>query len=242
MRARRETLTSVPSFCSGEVKYPDRRFGGEEGGRLSKPYDVGDDLVHIRSGQGFSLIEMLLAMAIGSIMMAAIVNMFINQRKAYAIREQVTEMQQNARTGIDYLVRELTMAGYDPAGTSGAGIVAASANSIQFTMDISKNGAVEADENVTFLLYDDGADDDLDLGRRAAGVTELIAENIQELSLLYTLADGSTTDAPADPSQIRAVDVSLTARTKYSDANFPDNQGYRNQTLSASVQIRNMGL
>jgi len=198
--------------------------------------------VRIRSERGFSLIEMLLAMAIGSIVMAAIVNMFVNQRKAYAIREQVTEMQQNARTGIDFLVRELTMAGYDPAGTAGAGIVAATATSIQFTMDVSKNGVIEADENVTFLLYDDGADNDLDLGRRVNGATELIAENIQALSLLYTLADGSTTDAPADPGQIRAVDVSLTSRTKYSDAKFPFNQGYRNQTLSASVQIRNMGL
>lgn len=196
----------------------------------------------IRSKQGFSLIEMLVAMAIGSIVMAAIVNMFVNQRKAYAIREQVTEMQENARTGIDFLVRELTMAGYDPAGTSGASIIAATANSIQFSMDISKNGVIEPDENVTFLLYDDGQDGDLDLGRLSNGVTLLIAENIQNFSLLYTLADGTKTDAPADPSQIRAVDVSLTARTKYADAHFPDNQGYRSQTLSASIQVRNMGL
>lgn len=195
-----------------------------------------------RSEQGFSLIEMLVAMAIGSIVMAAIVNMFVNQRKAYAIREQVTEMQENARSGIDFLVRELTMAGYDPAGTAGAGIVVASANSVQFSMDISKNGVIEADEDVTFSLYDDGGDGDLDLGRTSAGVTQLIAENIQNLTFSYTLADGSTTDAPADPSQIRAVDISLTARTKYADAKFPANQGYRNQTLTASIQIRNMGL
>lgn len=198
--------------------------------------------MQLRSEQGFSLIEMLVAMAIGSIVMAAIVNMFVNQRKAYAIREQVTEMQENARTGIDYLVHDLTMAGYDPAGTAGAGIVAASANAIQFSMDISKNGVIEADENVTFLLYDDGDDGDLDLGRMSDGVTELIAENIQDLTFSYTLADGTITDAPADPGQVRAVDVSLTARTKYADAKFPDNQGYRNQTLTASIQIRNMGL
>ena len=195
-----------------------------------------------RSQQGFNLIEMLVAMAIGSLVMAAIVNMFVNQRKTYAIREQVTEMQQNARAGIDFLVRELTMAGYDPAGTAGASIIAASANSIQFTMDISRNGVIEADENVTYLLYDDGNDDDFDLGRNANGVTQLIAENIRNLTLRYTLADGTTTDAPADPSQIRAVNVLLTAQTKYSDAKFPENDGHRNQSLVASVQVRNMGL
>ena len=58
-----------------------------------------------RSEDGFSLIEMLVAMAIGSLMMAAVVNMFINQRKAYSIREQVADMQQNARTAIDFMVR-----------------------------------------------------------------------------------------------------------------------------------------
>lgn len=196
----------------------------------------------IRSQQGFNLIEMLVAMAIGSLVMAATVNLFVNQRKAYAIREQVTEMQQNARAGIDFLVRELTMAGYDPVGTAGASIIAASNNSVQFTMDISRNGAIEANENVTYLLYDDGEDDDLDLGRNADGVTQLIAENIRNLTLQYTLEDGTATAAPDDPSQIRAVTVSLTAQTKYSDANFPNNEGHRNQTLSASIQVRNMGL
>lgn len=185
---------------------------------------------------------MLIAMAIGAIVMAAVVNMFINQRKAYAIRDQVTEMQQNARTGIDFLTREITMAGYDPEGTAGANIIAATANSIQFSMDLSKNGAIEGDEDITYLLYDDGDDGDLDLGRTTNGVTQLIAENIQNFALQYQLSDGTTTDAPADPSQIRAVEVSLTARTKNPDAKFTANGGYRSQTLTASIQVRNLAL
>ncbi len=195
-----------------------------------------------RSEDGFSLIEMLVAMAIGSLMMAAVVNMFINQRKSYSIREQVADMQQNARTAIDFMVREITMAGYDPEGTSGASIVAAAANAIQFTMDTSKNGAIEPDEDVTYGLYDDGGDGDQDLGRTSNGVTQLIAENIQALVFQYTLADGTTTDAPADPSQVRAVEVSLTTRTANPDAKFPTNGGYRSQTLASSIQVRNLGL
>ncbi len=198
--------------------------------------------MHIRSQQGFNLIEMLVAMAIGAIVMAAVVNMFVNQSKAYAIRDQVTEMQQNARTGIDFLTREITMAGYDPEGTSGANIIAATANSIQFSMDLSRNGAIEADENVTYLLYDDGEDGDLDLGRTTDGATQLIAENIQNLALQYGLSDGTTTNAPPDPSQVRAVEVSLTTRTKNPDAKFTANGGYRIQTLTASIQVRNLGL
>ena len=198
--------------------------------------------MQIRSQQGFNLIEMLVAMAIGAIVMAAVVNMFISQTKAYAIRDQVTEMQQNARTGIDFLTREITMAGYDPEGTSGANIIAATATSIQFSIDLSRNGAIEADENITFLLYDDGEDGDLDLGRTTDGTTQLIAENIQNLILQYRLADDTTTDAPADPGQIRAVEVSLTARTKNPDAKYTANRGYRSQTLTASIQVRNLGL
>ena len=198
--------------------------------------------MYIRSQQGFSLIEMLVAMAIGAIVMAAVVNMFINQSKAYAIRNQVTEMQQNARTGIDFLTREITMAGYDPEGTSGANIIAATATAIQFSIDLSRNGAIEADENITYLLYDDGEDGDLDLGRTTDGATQLIAENIEDFILEYRLSDDTITDAPADPSQIRAVQVLLTARTKNPDAKFTANGGYRNQTLTASIQVRNLGL
>ncbi len=41
---------------------------------------------------GFSLIELLFAMGIFIIILAAITSVFIGQRKSYSVQEQVTEM------------------------------------------------------------------------------------------------------------------------------------------------------
>jgi type IV pilus assembly protein PilW len=92
-----------------------------------------------------------------------------SQLKTYMIQKQTAEMQQNIRAGLDIMVREIRMAGYDPLGTADAGILTASANSIEFTMDIGggdsdgidNDGDGLADEN-TKNQEKDGLDNDDD--------------------------------------------------------------------------------
>ncbi len=197
----------------------------------------------VHTPRGFTLIEMLIAMAVGTLLLATVSNTFINQRETYAIRDQVVVMQQNARGGMDFMIRELAMAGYDPTKAAGAGIVAASANTIQATMDLNNDGDTDdTNEDVTYVLYDGGGDGDLDLGRDTGGGNQLLAVNIQSLALMYTLADGTTTSTPADLSQIRAIDVALTARTAQPDQQYPTNNGYRTMTLTTTIWVRNLGL
>ena len=197
----------------------------------------------VHNHTGFTLIEMMIAMAIGTLLLAAVANTFINQRETYAIREQVSTMQQNAMGGMDFIVRELAMAGYDPTEGAGAGIVVATATTIQATMDLSNDGdTADADENVTYVLYDAEGDGDTDLGRNTGGGNQLVALNIQNLAFLYTLADGTTTATPADLSLIRAIDITLIARTADKDQQHPDNNGYRTMTLNSMVRVRNLGL
>lgn len=193
------------------------------------------------SARGFTLIEVLIALAISTFVLAAIVSFFIGQQKHYNVRMQVAAMQENTRTGLDFMVRELSMAGYDPLETTGAGIVVANANTLQVTMDLNNNGTTaDADEDVTYVLFDNGGSQSL--GRTVAGVTELVAENISTLRFNYTLADGTVTATPADPSQIRAINVTLTGRTAQPDLQYPTNGGYRNLTLATTVLVRNMAL
>lgn len=195
----------------------------------------------VRTSQGFTLTELLIALAIGSVVMAGVVNFFINQQKHYNVREQVATMQENTRMGLDFISRDLAMAGYDPTETSGAGIGVANASTLQVTMDLNGNGTTaDADEDVTYTLYDHDQDGDQDLGRTVGGITELIAENIATLSFAYTLADGTVTTTPADPSQIRAIDVTLTGRTARPDPQYAD--GYRKVTLNTTILVRNMAL
>jgi type IV pilus assembly protein PilW len=193
--------------------------------------------------RGFSLTEILIAMAIGSLLLAGMTNTFITQRRIYASREQVVEAQENVRWGLDAMAREIAMAGCDPTGTSGAGINAASSAALQFTMDLNGDGDTDdVNEQVTYALYDADGDGHQGLGRDTGGGFQLVAENIANLSFLYTLADGTSTPNPADPGQIREIRVSLTGKTARPDVQYAPNGGYRTRTLTMAIQIRNMRL
>ena len=193
---------------------------------------------------GFTLIELLISLAIGSLVLASLYNFYITQSNLHAVREQVAEMHQNARIGMALLSREIRMAGYDPTGNAGAGIVVATPTTIQVTFDLNEDGDVnDPNEDITYLLYDSGNDGDLDLGRKpGGGSTDPVAENFASLAFSYTLADGSTTESPsaAECSNIRQVQIVLTAQTVWPDSKYPENGGYRTYTLQSVVTPRNL--
>ena len=71
------------------------------------------------SVQGFSLIELLLAMSIGLVVLISTYNLFTIQSRHFSMQEQKAEMLQNARAGLDLMTREILMAGYNPNTTAG---------------------------------------------------------------------------------------------------------------------------
>jgi prepilin-type N-terminal cleavage/methylation domain-containing protein len=194
---------------------------------------------------GFTLVELLISLTVSAALFAGVAQFMMTQRTGLATRQQVATMQQNARDGIDFLTNELTMTGFDPTACGCTGIVAATASTFQFTQDLEADGDTDGPgETVTYGLYDEGGDDDLDLGRDTGNGFELVAENLTALAFLYTLADGTTTATPAlaDLSQIRTVDITLTARTARPDPQYAAHGGYRTQQLTASVKFRNLGV
>ncbi|MBW2105033.1 MAG: PilW family protein [Deltaproteobacteria bacterium] len=62
--------------------------------------------------QGFTLAELLIAMAISLVVMSAIFLTFKSQQDSYIIQDQVTAMQQNLRAAMYMLTRDIQMAGY----------------------------------------------------------------------------------------------------------------------------------
>ena len=61
---------------------------------------------------GFSLIELLFAVGIFMVVLAAIASVFVSQRKSYDVQEKVAEMTQGARSAMDMLSTEIRLAGY----------------------------------------------------------------------------------------------------------------------------------
>jgi prepilin-type N-terminal cleavage/methylation domain-containing protein len=68
------------------------------------------------SSRGFTLVEILVALVITSILATAIYSFFIGQHHAYTVQDQVIEMEQNARAAMDMIRRDLRMAGYHAMG------------------------------------------------------------------------------------------------------------------------------
>src|SRR5665647_2315671 len=108
---------------------------------------------------GFTLVEIMIALAISGIIMSAIYSAYVAQQRTYLAQEQVAEMQQNIRAALDMMEREIRMAGYDPTGQARAGIVQATAGRINFTQDITNSTGAAPDgdekldgpnENITF--------------------------------------------------------------------------------------------
>lgn len=189
--------------------------------------------------KGFSLIELLIAMAVGTMVIAALSNVFVMQRKSQSVQEQVAEMQQNARAGIEMMSRDLRIAGYDPGGSATtAGIAAAASSSVTFRQDLDGNGDTSGtDESITYSLYTESGIQKI--GRNTGSGNVSVAENIQGLSFTYYDASGAVT---ATLASIREIRFTVTSQTGKPDPNYALNGGYRTCTLSSRVIPRNLAL
>jgi type IV pilus assembly protein PilW len=63
--------------------------------------------------RGVTLIELLVGLVICAIVIAAIYRVFTAQSNAYVVQDQVVEIQQNIRSAMEMMVRDLRMAGFD---------------------------------------------------------------------------------------------------------------------------------
>ena len=186
---------------------------------------------------GFTLVELLIAMTIGLIILAALSGTFLMQRKAYDVQEQIVEMVQNARAAMDIMSREIRMAGYDPTGLAGSTIVSTTSNSINFTLDITDDAGTgppdgdtnDANENITYLLYTTNSIQKL--GRKSTAsaiINQPVAENIEDLQI----------------SQLgNSIRVVLIARTSKPDPDYTDPiyvDHYRRYTMTSVITPRNL--
>jgi prepilin-type N-terminal cleavage/methylation domain-containing protein len=62
--------------------------------------------------KAFTLIELMVALALSFILIGAIYRGFTSQHKAYTVQDQVAEAQQNARMAMNILMRDMRMAGH----------------------------------------------------------------------------------------------------------------------------------
>lgn len=173
--------------------------------------------VAIPSIHGFTLLELLIAIIVASIMGIAVVSNSISQQQAATNVQQVAQMQQQLRGAIYLMERDIRMAGYDPVETGNFGVtdvrrwsvevdqtigapdLSADSSPLLTVIEDSNENGIADDATITYCLYDDNNDAVVDLARETGGVRQLLAEGIDALGLAYAIdndGDGSLDRTP----------------------------------------------
>ncbi|NOX33907.1 MAG: prepilin-type N-terminal cleavage/methylation domain-containing protein [Deltaproteobacteria bacterium] len=159
--------------------------------------------------KGFTIIELLIAISISSIVMVALYQTFNSQQKSYLIQEDVATMQQGLRASMLLLANDIRMAGYDSQLSGNFGITDIRPRDISNVVDtgltghssitltgdfgngaFSDNGVLDTDETIQYSLYDLApADGNTDLARDSGGGRQLLAENILGFGLAFAFDD-----------------------------------------------------
>lgn len=74
----------------------------------------------LRRNRGFSLVELMVAMAIGLFLTLVIAQLFLGSKQSYRTQDDMSRLQENARYAVTLLSRQLRAAGFksDPAATT----------------------------------------------------------------------------------------------------------------------------
>jgi prepilin-type N-terminal cleavage/methylation domain-containing protein len=192
---------------------------------MVSPFDSQND--------GFTLVELLISIAIFSMVIGFIFSFFIAQRKYLSVQEQISGMIQNARAAMDMISGELTTAGYNPSGAVFSG-VPYSNSQLQIYADINGNGVLtDPNENI---IYSYDANNKRIVRNTGSGNQPLI-DNVQSFTFDYFDAQGNSTTVTTNIRQIR---ISISVRAAKPDPQYTTNSGYRTYTLTSLITPRNL--
>ncbi|HUH36655.1 MAG TPA: PilW family protein [Spongiibacteraceae bacterium] len=76
-----------------------------------------------QSARGFSLVELLVAMAIALLILAGVVNSFLASKETFRFNEELAFIQENARYAVERLNRDIRQAGYFGCDNQNAHVV-----------------------------------------------------------------------------------------------------------------------
>lgn len=196
------------------------------------------------NNKGFTLIEMMIALTITSVVVGAVYAVNQAHVKAWALQKQAVDVQQNIRAAMFYLARDIQMSGFDPNEKAGSGIETAEANTMTLSVG-RQNGILQSiidglDANSDVISYALNGEGQLirsvlerdGSGNIVAGTSlqAAVGFNIEALDFVYLDSDGNVT---ADISAITAILVTLVARggsdQSATFANYKDSRVYRNR-------------
>jgi type IV pilus assembly protein PilW len=145
------------------------------------------------SYKGLAFIELLVALVLFGMVVAGIYRLFIAQNTAYVVQDQVVEVQQNIRSAMEILLRDIRMAGFDDDNAGSAITITnpivypVSGNSITVNYEYYDKGALQYQRHTVAYWLDVPSSS---LFRQptvdnVAGPQEVLLENVEALSFTY---------------------------------------------------------
>ncbi|MBL4868759.1 MAG: PilW family protein [Pseudomonadales bacterium] len=78
-------------------------------------------LISVKRRQGFSLVELLVALLLGSLISAAGIQLLLTSSQSYRLQNGMSEVQEGGRFSIEYMIRDIRLAGHGMGGAAGGG-------------------------------------------------------------------------------------------------------------------------
>lgn len=216
---------------------------------------------------GFTLVELMIALAILGVVLAAVVGMFITTGGYHTSQELMVDVTQNVRAARLLMVDEIRLAGCNPKDKVRMGFLFdtaddslnTDANSIHFTRDIDNGDgdqffepdgdADDSNENVAYYRVDaagvvlNSGDNTVGrLVRNTGGGGQPVAENIVDLEFKYydaadALLNAADLNSFAKLDKIKTVEVIITGQVENTARVSAVNQDW---TQQFRVRVRNL--
>jgi type IV pilus assembly protein PilW len=194
--------------------------------------------------RGLSLVEVIMALAISSVVIAALYQTFHSQQRTYRKQTDMAVMQQSLRASTYIITRELRGAGYDPLHSQRFGFVsqliaphntfsinyASDTNIIAFTVDDDEDGIIDHTQAELIAYRFNAGERTLErfqvVDAMSPGSWEPIADHVDAVDFVYYDANGART---VNPAAVRYVEVSLLIRSGGKDMQYNNTNTYTNK-------------
>lgn len=180
----------------------------------------------IQNRKGFSLIELLIGIALLGIVLTAVYQLFISTNKSQLAQDLEVEMQQNVRSAADFVVRELRSISALSCLENTTTACSPTSDKVTFT---------SVTDTDTRMFSWSSTDNILRFSKAVAGSPDrqALADNITTFTLSPFDANNNSTSTL---TSVKRVDITITAQTSRTD---PNTGVYRTFSIKTSVMKRN---